>query len=264
MNKNINGNILAISIVLLILSTIEMFILIGLIGMVDTYYTVTQNQLQTISEQLIEQNETIQKYNEQLTNLENNMIIKTEEIGKGLTITSSLNETVTLFTLDNSTRWDIGEDVSLPNMPSDMKLCTDYRCYNIDGTPHKRLQEASYTDELGCRRYNDDYCVALGSFYSDRIGDRFEVTLDTGVTFTVITADMKADIHTDESNRYHPCVNYDGEDCANVLEFIIDTDVLPNEVYAYGSLGYYDYFKGDVIKMTYLGRDTSGDWDTYN
>lgn len=263
MNKDINKDILAISIVLLILSTIEMLVLIGSAGMVNTYHTETQNQLQIINEQLKEQNEIIQKYNEQLTNLENNITIKTEEIVNDLTITSSLNETVTLFIPDSPAQWDVGEDVPLPNIPSDMKLCTDYRCYNINGTPHKRLQEVSYTDGLGCRRYNDDYCVALGSFYSNRIGDRFEVTLDTGITFTIITADMKADIHTDESNRYHPCMNYDDEDCANVLEFIIDTDVLPNEVYAYGSLSYYDYFKGDVIKMTYLGRDASGDWDTY-
>ena len=159
--------------------------------------------------------------------------------------------------------WEIGESVPLPSLPTNIKSYTDYRVYNVEGTPHKRLQQAAWTDEHGCRRYNDDYIVALGSFYSTDIGDRFEVTLDTGRVFTIILGDGKADCDTDVTNMYAPCINYDGEMCANVIEFIIDKYVVDSEMYSYGSLDYHSEFKGNVIKMVYLGRDSSGDWSTY-
>lgn len=153
--------------------------------------------------------------------------------------------------------WEIGESVPLPSLPTNIKSYTDYRFYNIDGTPHKRLQSVAWTDELGCRRYNNDYIVALGSFYSTDIGDRFEITLDTGNVFTVILGDGKADIDTDVNNMYAPCTNYNGEACANVLEFIVDKNILSDKAYNYGSVDYYDKLKGNIIKMTYLGRDTT-------
>ena len=160
-------------------------------------------------------------------------------------------------------KWEVGQELPLPEIPSNMKLCTDYRFYNIKGTPHNRLQLSAWTDEFGCRRYNDDYIVGLGSFYSVDIGDRFEITLDTGRTFTIIMGDGKADCDTDELNMFTPCFNYEGEYCANILEFIIDKDVMYDKCYQYGSLDYHDEFKGDIIKMVYLGRDNGGDWVTY-
>ena len=160
-------------------------------------------------------------------------------------------------------KWEIGQEVPLPSIPSNMKLCTDYRFYNIKGTPHNRLQLSAWTDEFGCRRYNDDYIVGLGSFYSVDIGDRFEVTLDTGRVFTIILGDGKADCDTDELNMFTPCFNYEGEYCANILEFIIDKDVMYDKCYQYGSLDYHDEFKGNIVKMVYLGRDNGGDWTTY-
>lgn len=246
---------------------------IGLCNHVTNHFNTTQNKLQMIAEQLEEQNELIQKYNYNLEEykklVEKNKIESTNDTV--LNITTDINENITLNkntdsvtnTIEASSQWEVGEEVPLPSIPTNMKFCTDYRWYSIEGTPHKRLQDASYTDEFGCRRYNDDFCVGLGSFYSNRIGDRFEVTLDTGVVFTIITGDMKADIHTDETNRYRPCVNYEGEEAANVLEFIIDDEAVSPKMYAYGSLDYYDYFKGNISKMVYLGRDTSEDWDSY-
>lgn len=160
-------------------------------------------------------------------------------------------------------KWEIGQELPLPEIPSNMKLCTDYRFYNIKGTPHNRLQLSAWTDEFGCRRYNDDYIVGLGSFYSVDIGDRFEITLDTGRVFTIILGDGKADCDTDELNMFTPCFNYEGEYCANILEFIVDKDIMYDKCYQYGSLDYHDEFKGDIVKMVYLGRDNGGDWTTY-
>ena len=218
---------------------------------------VDEEKIQLISEMIIHQEEIIQECNNDLKVIENKLENVQVNNKYATYIHTAINE------INETDKWSINEEVILPNIPTNIKFCTDYRCYNIDGTPHKRLQSVSYTDELGCRRYNDDYCVGLGSFYSERIGDRFEVTLDTGNIFTIITGDMKADCDTDINNMYTPCINYEKENCANVLEFIIDDDAVSEKMYAYGSLDYHDEFKGNIIKMTYLGRDTSMDWDMY-
>lgn len=177
--------------------------------------------------------------------------------------TSQIIETNDVAEQASSSKFEIGEIAPLPNLPTHVKLCTDYRSYNLPYTPHYRLQQAAYTDENGLRRFNDDYIVGLGKFYSESIGDRFQVTLDTGKQFTVIFGDGKAPVDCDINNMYTPCVNYSGENCANVLEFIIDSDVMAKEVYAYGSIDCLDEFKGNIIEMKYLGRDDSADWDYY-
>lgn len=154
-------------------------------------------------------------------------------------------------------------ECELPEISTHVKFFTDYRYYSLWYTPHYRLQQSAWTDEQGLRRYNNDYIVALGSFYSTDIGDRFEITLDTGKIFTVILGDGKVDADCDSKNMYTPCVDYGGNAAANLLEFVIDENVLSSEVYNYGSLDYLDEFKGNIIEMVYLGRDKSQDWDTY-
>lgn len=155
------------------------------------------------------------------------------------------------------------KECELPDIFTNVKFFTDYRSYNLWYTPHYRLQQQAWTDVQGLRRFGEDYIVALGSFYSVSIGDRFEVTLDSGRTFTVIFGDGKVDEDCDSRNMYTPCYDIDGNKAANLLEFIIDDDILPKEIYDYGSLDILAGFKGNVIKMVYLGRDDSADWDTY-
>ena len=144
--------------------------------------------------------------------------------------------------------------IALPDIDTSTKLFTDYSWYNVSGTPQKALQQLCYTDNMGLRRYGSDYIVAMGSFYSTDIGDRFLVELETGAVFTVVLGDGKADIDTDVANMYSPCINYDGEIVGNLLEFIVDDDMLPRKVYSYGSLDYYDIFKGSVVRIEYIGR----------
>lgn len=176
------------------------------------------------------------------------------------TISSPIEEA----TNSNTTcRFAVGEEVTLPTLSTEPKHFTDYRAYGLTYTPHYRLQQTAYTDSDGLRRFNQDYIVALGKFYTESIGDRFHITLDTGEEFTVILGDGKNPKDCDETNMYAPCVNYDGEKCANVLEFIVDEDVLLPSVYGYGSIDCMDKFKGNITKMVYLGRDNSADWDSY-
>lgn len=163
----------------------------------------------------------------------------------------------------SSSGFKIGEELPLPTLPTHIKTYTDYRYYNLRYTPHYRMQQSAYTDSDGLRRFNQDYIVALGAFYSTDIGDRFKVTLENGSEFTIILGDGKDPADCDPHNMYAPCIDYDGTNCANVLEFIIDSDVMAEDVYAYGSIDCINAFSGNIKKMVYLGRDNSDDWSTY-
>lgn len=120
-------------------------------------------------------------------------------------ITSSEGNQEATIIKDTTSKFEIGEECEIPSVPTHVKFCTDYRSYDLWYTPHYRLQQVAWTDEYGMRRYNNDYLVALGSYYSTDIGDRFEVTLDTGKTFTVMMADGKWDIDCDENNWIYEC-----------------------------------------------------------
>ena len=216
----------------------------------DTISSISQKhedvekENETLSGEVKELKKTIEIYEEKISSLEEKL----------LSLIKNNNE---------HSNFSIGEKCDIPTIPTHVKFFTDYRAYNLWYTPHYRLQQKSWTDELGCRRYNDDYLVALGSYYSVDIGDRFQVTLDTGETFSVFVADGKWDADCDDRNMYTPCVDYNGVMAGNLLEFIVDDILLSANVIRYGSLDYYDKFKGSVVEMVYLGRDQSGDWTTY-
>lgn len=110
------------------------------------------------------------------------------------------------------------------------------------------LQQQAYTDDNGFRRINEAYMVAMGSYYANACGERLIITLDTGKTFTVVIGDFKDDEQTDPLNMYHPVI-YEGKQvAANVLEFIVDTEVMDDTVLSSGTvcgLG----FKGEIIKI---------------
>ena len=116
----------------------------------------------------------VSKYETKITELAKNNKVLSDKIQEYKDLEYKANNTEKIVNTIN--KWEVGQELPLPSVPSNMKLCTDYRFYNIVGTPHNRLQRVAWTDEFGCRRYNNDYIVALGSFYSIDIGDRFEVT----------------------------------------------------------------------------------------
>lgn len=102
-------------------------------------------------------------------------------------------------------------------------------------------------DERGLYQTEDGYlAVALGDFYGS-VGDKFRVTLDTGIVLKVIRADTKAD-----SNVVNQC--YHKED-GSILEFIIDTPTAlsyygtTNGLVANGNFNNIDEFKGNIIKI---------------
>lgn len=131
---------------------------------------------------------------------------------------------------------------TVPDVDSDFKSYMDYRCITNTSSDQYKLQQKCYTDDNGLRVYDRYYAVALGTYYSSTIGDKFHITLDTGEEFDVIVGDVKADCDTDKTNRYVP-VN------GNIIEFIVDTKKLPKDVRFMGTISALDDFEGSVTSI---------------
>ncbi|MBQ7782671.1 MAG: hypothetical protein IJ368_01745 [Oscillospiraceae bacterium] len=142
------------------------------------------------------------------------------------------------------------EDVSLPlpEVNTDFKTYMDYRKITDTASLQYDLQQEAYTDSMGIRRINSDVCIALGTGYAQSCGERFEITLDSGNTFTAIVGDIKADIHTDPTNRYVEL----WDDHGDMIEFIVDTPKLDKQIRIMGSIGEYDIYSGSVTSIVKL------------
>ena len=140
--------------------------------------------------------------------------------------------------------------MNIPNYDTSFKTYMDYRCITDKTSAQYMLQIDAYTDDMGLRKYGNYYIVAMGTYYSDNIGDTFKITLDNDTSFNVIIGDIKADCHTDSNNMYSPVYNQNGNFVsANVIEFIVDTKKLDRSVKRLGTVSAYDDFKGNIVKI---------------
>lgn len=141
-------------------------------------------------------------------------------------------------------------EYSIPNYDTSFKTYMDYRCITDKTSAQYMLQMEAHTDDMGLRKYEDHYIVAMGTYYSDNVGDTFKITLDNDTFFNVIIGDIKADCHTDSQNMYSPIYDEDGNFVsANVIEFIVDIKKLDKSVKKLGTIEAYDDFKGNIIKI---------------
>lgn len=165
---------------------------------------------------------------------------------ENLTATSSNKSKPTIKKENNYTL----EEMKIPNCDTSFKSYMDYRYITNKASDQYKLQLSAWTDNMGLRRVDDYYLVAMGTYYSDNIGDKFRITLENGNTFDVMIGDVKADIHTDNSNMYSPVYNTDGSfKSANVIEFIIDKQVISKKVKLWGDVSAYDEFAGNIVKI---------------
>lgn len=135
----------------------------------------------------------------------------------------------------------------IPNYDTHFKAYMSYKAITAVDSPQYKLQTKAWTDDNGLRRINDDYMIALGSYYSHTIGERFKITLKNGEEFTAIIGDMKADKHTDVHNQYRAVYDeYGNFVSASVIEFIVDTPSLPDKVKLSGTVSSISDFSGDI------------------
>lgn len=149
----------------------------------------------------------------------------------------------------------------LPHGPTNTLRFMDYRTITDTASLQYKLQQECETSIVeGIRIYSDGeksyYCVALGSAYGQDIGDTWHVTLECGTEFDIILAECKDDGTTDYFGD--PDENYDGQDCMNVIEFVVDEDKIPLAAMTKGTFtvlyGGLCGTGGNIVKMEYTGK----------
>ncbi len=157
-----------------------------------------------------------------------------------------------------------GEDVGVCSV-SGAKTYMDYRAVTAtDSIQYWFIKDYMTVDEETGFLYDKDgfIGVALGSYYGV-IGDRYYITLSSGVVLPVVKIDEKADVDTDGSGCYHTS---DG----SVIEFVIDKDVA-NEYYGYygnglvlqGNFNNYELYRGNITKVEKVLDERNEDYVTF-
>lgn len=138
---------------------------------------------------------------------------------------------------------------STPDSSGSFKSYTNYQMLDKQSSQWQLIQcnENAHSDENGLRKVCTYYCVAMGSYYTNTLGDLFRITT-TGGTFEVIICDFKADIHTDPTNSYtlsNGCI----------IEFYIDMAVANSWMLQAGNVSVVDTkFEGPIVSIEKIGN----------
>ena len=71
--------------------------------------------------------------------------------------------------------------------------------------------------------------IALGTYYAQQAGERFHITLTSGMEFDAMTSDIKADANMDPLHQH---------DNGNIVEFIVDTRVISQACRVMGDMSW--------------------------
>lgn len=118
---------------------------------------------------------------------------------------------------------------------------------NNKNIPQGRLKNKFHLDyHSGVWMIGDRYCIAVGSYYTRKIGVKIDLVLSPHNgrkhTLKCITADSKADKDTVNRHRIHK----DG----SVVEFIVNTKYLSKKVRRMGDVSFAEKkFKGKIEKI---------------
>lgn len=118
---------------------------------------------------------------------------------------------------------------SVPNN-NGFKAYMSYTAITNKNSAQYKLQQKATTGEYGIRKVGDRYCIALGSYYTTQIGTKVDVVMKNGNVVKCILGDVKANIHTDSTNRANP------NGC--VVEFLVDMQRLNNVCRKMGNMSY--------------------------
>ncbi len=124
-----------------------------------------------------------------------------------------------------------------------IKSYMDYGKITLKSSNQYKLQESAYTGNYGIRMVNGRYCIAVGSYYTTKIGTYLDVVLENGEVIRGILAECKADRDTDSTNRIHS----DG----SAIEFVVDEQSLNSTARKYGDVSKVNNWnsKVDYIKI---------------
>ena len=108
-----------------------------------------------------------------------------------------------------------------------------------------RLKKKYHLDKSGVWMVGNRYCIAVGSYYTKKIGVKIDLVLSHNGrkhTLKCITADSKDDSDTIKNHRVHK----DG----SVTEFVVNTNSLSQKTRLMGDVSYAGkQFKGNIVKI---------------
>lgn len=134
------------------------------------------------------------------------------------------------------------EELALPARANgSFKTYMDYRAIKSTTSKQYALQRLAYTDPQGFRKFNGYYLVAMGSFYTRMVGERFRITLESGRQIYVMIGDLKSDAHTNPTHQFM-------EANGNIVEFIMDVEKMDEKVKSSGSVSKLD-LQGAIVKI---------------
>lgn len=123
-------------------------------------------------------------------------------------------------------------DVVNKNAKSYMRFqALGYQSWNVQG--YLARQKGCSVGKYDIRMLDGRYLIALGSYYTSKIGQYVDVILSDGTVVPCILGDQKADPDTDPTHRYHASDK-------SVMEFIISS---PWDGVSYTSKGKKDGYK---------------------
>lgn len=140
-------------------------------------------------------------------------------------------------------------EYAVPYGDTAFKSYMSFRAITNTQSAQYRLQQKCWTDDEGLRRLGDDYVVALGTYYADHVGQRFEIELSSGTSFTAVVGDIKSNRDTDSTHKYTAMSG--GR--KNVVEFVVDTKKLNSKARKMGDISYISGFSGNIRSIKEKG-----------
>lgn len=136
---------------------------------------------------------------------------------------------------------------TVPAGDTSFKTYMSYEAITNTQSMQYELQKSAETDKNGLRIIDGYYCVAMGSYYAESIGDKLVIELESGCRINVIIGDFKADKYTDETNRYTDVYDNNGNFIShNVVEFIVDMSTLDKTAKNWGDISAIEGFEGNI------------------
>lgn len=132
-------------------------------------------------------------------------------------------------------------NIIIPYPHSDFKTYMYASAVTDTTSAQYQLISNAYVGDYGIMMVDGCYLVAMGTAYANYIGQKYQVTFETGQVIDIMIGDVKQDIHTDQYNSAG-IINGD------LLEFIVAQP--PQEVTIMGN--YNIIFPGKVAYLTAL------------
>lgn len=136
-------------------------------------------------------------------------------------VTASYQENITFYPIENGNTQKTYEPYQKKNGKSAF----------ADWSDQYKIQQMAETDEYGLRVIDGRYCVAVGSYFDMKIGQKFDIALENGTEIPCIMSDLKDDDDTDRDNLFtvhSKCM----------AEFIVSIKDLPEMVQLMGNVSY--------------------------